>query len=218
MKAWYFAPPDNRLANGDGRKIALGTTHKVEGPPVLRKHGLHASVQLVDALRYSASGILYEVELSGEIFEGDDKCAATERTYIRGGIDLSDTFREFARWCALSVAHLWDMPAVVREYLETGDESKRTAARAAALDAEWEAARYAARAAAWAIARAAAWDAAWDAALDAALAAALDAALAAALDAALDAAWAAALEAARAAQNIKLVEMFEAAWAKGGTR
>lgn len=42
------------------------------------------------------------------------------------------TMRAFACWCALTVAHLWDMPVIVREYLETQDESKRAAARAAA--------------------------------------------------------------------------------------
>jgi len=40
----------------------------------------------------------------------------------------------------LDVIHLWDAPAVVREYLETGDESKRDAAWAAARDAAWGAA------------------------------------------------------------------------------
>ena len=66
------------------------------------------------------------------------------------------TMRAFACWCALTVAHLWDMPVIVREYLETQDESKRAAAWAAARDAAWEAARAAAGDAAWAAARAAA--------------------------------------------------------------
>ena len=48
--------------------------------------------------------------------------------------------------------HLWDAPPVVREYLETGDETKRAAAWAAAGAAAWDAAG------------AAAWEAAWDAA------------------------------------------------------
>ena len=71
--------------------------------------------------------------------------------------------REFARWCALQVVHLWDCPAIVRQYLETGDESTRDAAWAAygaaagacdaaascaaASDTAWYAARGAARAA-----------------------------------------------------------------------
>jgi hypothetical protein len=59
------------------------------------------------------------------------------------------------------------MPAIVREYLETLDESKRAAAwdaaRAAARDAAWDAAWDAARAAAWAAACDAARAAAWSA-------------------------------------------------------
>jgi hypothetical protein len=60
--------------------------------------------------------------------------------------------RYFARTQAMSVAHLWDAPDVVAEFLMTGDESIRAAAR--------DAARAAARAAAWAAARDAARDAA----------------------------------------------------------
>ena len=45
-------------------------------------------------------------------------------------------WREFARWCALQVIHLWDCPEIVRLYLETGDESIRAAAWVAAGDAQ----------------------------------------------------------------------------------
>ena len=55
--------------------------------------------------------------------------------------------RRFARLAALDVAHLWDMPAIVRKYLETGDETKRAAAGAAAWAAAWDAAWAAALAA-----------------------------------------------------------------------
>ena len=68
--------------------------------------------------------------------------------------------RRFARLAALDVAHLWDMPAIVREYLETGDETKRAAALDAALDAAWAAALAARNAARAAEAAEAAWDAA----------------------------------------------------------
>ena len=37
----------------------------------------------------------------------------------------SDMLRSFARQYALSVAHLWEMPDIVRRYLESGDESIR---------------------------------------------------------------------------------------------
>jgi hypothetical protein len=53
----------------------------------------------------------------------------------------------FARKCALSVAHLWKMPNIVRQYLETGDESIRVEARDIAAAAAAYAAAYAARSA-----------------------------------------------------------------------
>jgi len=76
--------------------------------------------------------------------------------------------RYFARWCALQVIHLWNCPDVVKQYLETGDEGLRDAARSAALDAAhttaYTPAHIAASDAARSAARSAAWDAAWYAA------------------------------------------------------
>jgi hypothetical protein len=46
-----------------------------------------------------------------------------------------EKWRLFTRQCALDVIDLWDAPAVVRQYLETGDESLR----ASAWDAAWDA-------------------------------------------------------------------------------
>ena len=95
--------------------------------------------------------------------------------------------RRFARLAALDVAHLWDMPAIVREYLETGDDTKRAAAGAAA------------------------WGAALDAALDAAWAAALAARNAARAAEAAEAAWDAARAAGVAARKIqteRFISMF----------
>ena len=187
---WHFADATEKLGYDDGRKIKVGETHTVACIPVLCERGLHASKSVIEALQYAPGNILYRVRLSGNIVHGDDKSVATERTYL-ARIDAEPILREFARKCALSVIHLWDCPRIVKEYLETGDESKRAAAR----DAAWDAARAAARDAAWAAAWDAAWDAARDAARDAAWAAARDAAWAAARDAARDAAWDAAWDA-----------------------
>ena len=88
--------------------------------------------------------MLHLVEIDGELVtHGDppDKVVGRRRK-ILASIDATDLLREFARWCALQVIHLWECPDVVRRYLETGDESIRAAA--------WDAA--------WAAARAAAWD------------------------------------------------------------
>ena len=170
-QGWHFLRSDRRLGYGDGRLVVAGETLTIGGPPVLCQYGLHASRRAIDALKFAPGNIICRVHLSGEILEEHDKAVATERSTIWIA-DANDVLRQFARSCALSVAHLWNMPPIVRQYLETGDESIRAAAwdaaragaRAAAWDAAWDAARAAARAAAWDAARAAAWDAAWAAA------------------------------------------------------
>lgn len=174
MKAFYFSTNDRRLRYDDGREVAEGVTHTVEGLPKLCEHGLHASKRPSQALAYAKGDWIWLVELSGDMDIGDDKIAAQTRTYIKG-LQIEELLRKFARSEALRVAHLWDCPDIVRTYLETGDEDIRAAAwaaaRAAAMDAAMDAAMAAAGAAAWAAAwaaaRAGARAAAWDAAMDA---------------------------------------------------
>jgi hypothetical protein len=184
--------------------------------------GLHASGHPFDALLYAPGSTLHLVHLDGELIEHGspvDKVAARRRKIV-ATIDAEPLLREFARKCALSVIHLWDAPEVVKQYLTTGDDSLRAAARdAAAREAAW-AARAAAREAAWA-ARAAAREAAARAAARAAGAAAwaaLEAAAWAARDAARDARDAArdardARDAAREQRQL-FAEMVDAAFAK----
>ena len=144
VTGWYFSKESRLLRYGDARPIAIGVTHEVAAPIELCKRGLHASVRAIDALEFAPGPIVWRVELSGEIKLGDDKCVATHRKYIGGGVDASAVIRAFARRCALDVAHLWDMPPLVRSYLETGEESIR--------DAAWDAASATASATAWAAA------------------------------------------------------------------
>ena len=187
---WHFATVAEggkpRLGYDDGREIVMGETLRVDGEPVLCEQGLHASRRLFDALGYAPSNtlVLCRVTLGGSVKHDNNKSVGNERAVV-AMLTMEETdklLRDFARWCALQVIHLWDAPDVVRQYLETGDESLRDAARSAARAA-------AGVAAAWAAARAAARDAARAAAVDAAV----DAARAAAVDAA---AWAAARAAA----------------------
>ena len=135
VTGWYFSEESRVLRFGDARPIAIGVTHGIDGPIKVCERGLHASVRAIDALNFAPGPIVWRVELSGEIKTGDDKCVATHRKYIGGGVDASAVMRAFARRCALDVAHLWDMPPLVRAYLETGEESIRAAAWAAARDA-----------------------------------------------------------------------------------
>src|SRR5574343_568575 len=187
--AWWFEPADGLLQYGDGRKPEKGITHTVCVKPVPCKAGLHASVRSIDALVYARSSVLWRVQLGGAIVHDNKKCSATERTYIQR-IDIEPQLREFARWCALQVIHLWDAPDVVRQYLETGDESLRDAAQAAVWDAAEDVASEAAAARAAAGAAAAAVRDARDARSAAAASAVRDA----------ESAWAAAWD----AQNVEL--------------
>ena len=191
MIAYHFTQATLR----GGRPIpAIGKKLVHERELKLCVSGLHASLDPFDALKYAPGCLLHKVEVSGEIIVGDDKLVASERT-ILASIDATKLLCDFARWCALDVAHLWDCPPLVLEYLQTGDESLRAAAR----DAVWAASQDAV----WAAARAAARDAVWAASQDAARAAAWAAARAAAEDASQDAARAAAQGATRKKQRVE---------------
>lgn len=97
----------------------------------------------------------------------DDRIPSKDRIWVFSKAMPESKCREFARWCALQVIDLRDAPDVVREYLETGNEKIRSAARAAACPDAWAAARAAAWPDAWPDARAAARAAAGAAAGDA---------------------------------------------------
>jgi len=96
--------------------------------------GLFACYQVIDALRHATGSTVCRVRVSGKIKRHERILYAAERTII-WRLDVSEILATFARHCALDVAHLWEMPAVVREYLETGDEKLRDAAHIAARDA-----------------------------------------------------------------------------------
>jgi hypothetical protein len=156
MRAWHFVSDTLR----DGRPVpADGEVLVHEGPLILCASGLHASKNILDALQYAPGSIICRVEVGGEIIHGYDKLVCSERT-ILWRASGEQVLRKFARMCALDVLHLWDAPDIVVQYLKTGDQSIRAAARDAsdaARDADLAAARTAALAAAWAAARDAAW-------------------------------------------------------------
>lgn len=146
IRAYHFVGSTLR----DGRPVPPdGAWLEHSGPLELCESGLHASEHPFDALRYAPGSTLCRVECDGEILRGGDKLVCSRRRIV-ARIDATSLLRSYARWCALSVAHLWECPPVVREYLEGGSEPLRDAARAAARAA----ARDAARAAAWAAQRA----------------------------------------------------------------
>ena len=150
--AWHWLPEMGKLTHGDRRKVVPGHTMKFNGGLVICSSGFHASVRAIDALANAPGPIIQRVECFGL----GDSCGHTDKLVCRERkclwiADATDTLRAFARWCALSVIEKWDAPPIVRQYLETGDESIRDAAMAAAWDAArdaaWDAARDASRAA-----------------------------------------------------------------------
>jgi hypothetical protein len=144
MSKHYYHFVDKTLR--DGSPIPLdGEWLSVKGKIEMCKRGLHASAHVADALKYAPGATLCLVKLDGEILKQDDKVCASKRKII-ARFDATELLRADARASALSVAHLWEMPAIVRQYLETGNEDIRKEARDAAYAAR-AAASYAASAA-----------------------------------------------------------------------
>ena len=167
--AWHFlaAGPDGQPELRDGRQLVVGEWYEHDGPLVMCESGYHASVLAIDALSYAPGQWVSLVEIDGTVEYGTNKLVATRRRAL-WCYDATEVLRLFARQCALDVAHLWAMPDIVRQYLETGDASllgavwasARFASRDAASDAASESARDSAWAATWVNALEAARDAA----------------------------------------------------------
>ncbi len=181
----YYHFTGNTLRNGQPIPL-IGKWFKHTGKLLPCESGLHASEHPFDALRYAPGNLLHRVVLRGEVIPNGnpiDKVCARERKIV-ATINAGKMCRAFARRVALDVIDKWDAPKIVLDYLKTGDEFLREAARGAAWaaasdaawDAAWDAARDAASSAAWGADWAAAWGAAWDAACAAARNAARDAA------------------------------------------
>lgn len=177
------------------------------------RENIVASHHPFDALWHASGCILHKVESE------DDKSVG--RRKIVASIDATELFHGFARWCASQVVDEWDAPAVVHEYLETGDESLREEViEAVTVKVKKEAARWQGGIASL-LDR---WDVGWGAASASANASALVAATLAATLAMLDTAeraveaaramepWIAAMATEIAKQRVKFKEMVDVAF------
>ena len=161
MRKLYYHFTSNKLR--DGRPIPPTNEWLVhEGKVIMCTSGLHASEQPYDALQYAPGHILHRVELDDVIDTQDDKVVARRRKIV-ATIDAAELLHAFARKQALSVIHLWNCPAITKQYLETGDVSMQYAAQNAARSAAGAAA-WSAAGAAWSAAQHTAWSAARSAA------------------------------------------------------
>lgn len=106
--AWHFTDSTKKLRYNDARIIEIGRKLTVARPIKLCERGLHASVNLLDAVNYAPGSFVWRVKLTGEIVEGEDKCVASERTAL-WGFDASDVLRQFSREVALeAIKKTWD--------------------------------------------------------------------------------------------------------------
>jgi len=156
---WHFTETSKLLRYGDGREVVAGKTLKVKSPVVLCNKGLHACEKILDAAYYAPGPYVWFVELGKDAIHDADKSVSTSRKAV-WGYDATEVLREFSRRVALdSVRKYWnskkfgEFPEVTMKYLQTGEESLRSAARSAAESAAWSAAESAAESAARSAAR-----------------------------------------------------------------
>jgi hypothetical protein len=146
--AWHFcAVRDGKPVLRDGTPLVIGEWLRYTGDVKICESGLHASYWPRDAVGYAPGAFVTYCEVSDVVTEQADKLVCRARKPLFG-FDATEPLRLFARYQALNVAHLWKMPDVVRQWLETGEESLRSAAESAAESAAWSAAESATESAA----------------------------------------------------------------------
>jgi hypothetical protein len=119
--AWHWVSDNLR----DGRAIpADGVELLHDGEVRICETGLHASINVLDALQYAPGNTVCRVLCKDIVERQDDKFVCRSRT-ILWRVDAEPVLLEFARKVASDVLHLWDAPQVVKDYLATGDESLR---------------------------------------------------------------------------------------------
>ena len=97
IRAWHFANGDTLR---DGRPLpADGEWLEHDGELEPCRSGLHASRDILDALRYAPGTTFCLVECSGEVIESDDKLVCSRRRIVARA-DVREMLVAFARWCA----------------------------------------------------------------------------------------------------------------------
>lgn len=139
IRAWHFLHEGDKLRTGevapaDGKWLTL------PGTPRICVYGLHASRDPFDALEHAPGPVLCLVDCAGMVDEHEDKLVCTGRRIV-ARMDAAPLLRHFARQQALSVAHLWEPPEIVLDWLVGGlaRSAAWSAAWSAALSAEWSA-------------------------------------------------------------------------------
>jgi hypothetical protein len=103
LLGWHFLRDDCRLQFSPHTLVEPGQTLTVEPPLEMCRHGLHASMEPLDALLYAPGTIVCRVELSGKILQDYDKMCAEKRTVLWMA-DATTALHEFMAWCAADMA------------------------------------------------------------------------------------------------------------------
>jgi len=120
--AYHFT---NGATLRDGRPVPpIGETLVHDGPIDWCKSGLYASIRPCWALSLAPGNMLHQAACEAIERQDAAKLVCRRRT-IRASIDATTLLLRFAADQALSVAHLWEMPDSVRDYLTTLDETAR---------------------------------------------------------------------------------------------
>jgi hypothetical protein len=143
--AWHFVADKLR----DGRPLPPDGEWLVhDGECQMCVSGLHASLRLLNALLYAPGSTVCRVMVRSIADKEADKLVARERLILWRLDKADELLQKFVRQAALAVIHRWEAPQCVKNYLTTGDENLRSAAREAAWAAQCQLTR--ATGAAWA--------------------------------------------------------------------
>ena len=85
IKAWHFINNDFTILTDSMTrplKVHQGQVLRHRGPLELCKKGLHASIKPIDALKYAPGAVVYRVECSGDVIQGDDKLVCSRRRVL----------------------------------------------------------------------------------------------------------------------------------------
>ena len=144
--AWHFLPENKRLRYDDDRHIQIGKTYRVRNkePIQLCANGMHASVDILDAIKYAPGPILCKVEMGEDCILGDNKCVSSSRKVI-SMMDATGLLHEFACKCAeralkkaeVTDGRCWKVIKVKRQWRKNLATDKELAA---AWGAAWGAA------------------------------------------------------------------------------
>jgi hypothetical protein len=117
ISAWHFLP-NNKRTRFIGEAVVKNKWLRVDPEKLeLCVYGLHASKNIIDALKYAPGMICCRVEISGKMLIDNDKICAEKRRVV-GWFDARDVLIQFACMCALDVIDKWEASPEVISFLK----------------------------------------------------------------------------------------------------